>query len=613
MLANPGALAYAGLVIEVNMSRGPRPPRRPSDFLAAAMTRSLKLSPKRNKITIDRAVHVPMTDGTILLADHYSPVTPGPRPTVLMRTPYGRGWQMAMMARPFAERGYHVLLQSCRGTFGSGGAFTPAMDEAADGRDTVAWLREQDWFNGRLALAGPSYLAFAAWALALEPPSELTAMALYVSPHDLAAAGFGRGPFELFNLLLWTDLMAHQERHGSAGMIWRTMQADKRLASALDRMPIASTGASIGGDPVPWYDDWLAHPKSADPYWAGYSAAAALDQVAVPTLLVSGTHDFFVEQTMRQYQTLRQRGVTVALTLGPWNHMNADMGVAIRETLAWLDAYADGNGTARSPRRFPVHAWVSGADQWHELPDWPPAGTMPTTLHLRAGGRLTAAQPDDGEESVFTFDPANPTPSVGGRLMSMKTAGGQDNSSLERRPDILTFSTEPLENAAEVAGVPQVRLYLRSDNAHFDVFARLCDVSPDGRSENVTDQIFRSSPADVTPGDAQYIELALTDVSHVFRAGHRIRLQLAGGAHPRFSRNLGTDADPIRGLQMAPVTHHVQHNELYPSAIVLPVVPASVTPELDAGGLNGHVPDGRAAVEAQIASIHRAEEPSPGY
>ena len=561
------------------MNKGPRPPRRPADYLTAAMTRSLRLGPNRNKIAINRGVRVPMTDGVRLIADHYAPVVAGPRPTVLMRTPYGRGWQMAMMARPFAERGYHVLLQSCRGTFGSGGAFTPAVNEAADGRDTVAWLRKQDWFNGQLALTGPSYLAFAAWALAADPPPELTAMALYVSPHDLALAGFGRGPFELYNLLLWTDLMAHQERHSSARMVWRTMTADKRLAAALNRLPIASTGATIAGDAVPWYGDWLAHPDAADPYWAGYSAAAALGRVSVPTLLVTGTHDFFVEQTVRQYTALRQRGVTAALVVGPWTHMNVDMGVATREALAWLDAYADGNGAGRA-LRSPVHAWVSGAGQWRDLPDWPPAGTLPTTLHLQPGGGLTTARPDgDGEPTVFTYDPAHPTPSVGGRLMSMRTGGGQDNSALEQRADVLTFTTDPLDTAVDIAGIPMVQLHVRSDNRHFDIFARLCDVSPDGRCENLTDQIFRSSPADVTPGEIGYIELPLTDVSHVFRLGHRIRVQLSGGAHPRYSRNLGTDADAVHGTRMAPVTHRIEHSESYASAIVLPVLPAAVAPQ----------------------------------
>ena len=556
------------------MSSGPRPPRRPADFLAAAMGRQLRLGPKRNKITIDRGLKVPMRDGTILLADHYAPVTAEPRPTVLMRTPYGRGWEMAMMGRPFAERGYHLLLQSCRGTFGSGGTFTPGLDEAADGQDTVAWLREQDWFNGRLATAGPSYLAFTAWALALDPPPELAAMALYVSPHDLAAAGFGRGPFELFNLLLWTDLMAHQGRHGSARMMWRTMTADKRLAAAMDRLPLAATGSAIGGDAVPWYGDWLAHPQSADPYWAGYSATAALDRVTVPTLLVSGFHDFFAEQTMRQYQVLRQRGVTAGLTVGPWTHMNVDMGVAIRETLAWLDSFAAGNGAAPSPRPSRVRVWVSGAEQWKELPDWPPAGTVATTLHLRAGGRLTAEQPGDDDVSAFTYDPADPTPSVGGRVMSLRSGGSLDNSALEARGDVLTFTSEPLGSAVEVAGVPVVRLHASSDNAYFDVFARLCDVSPDGRSVNLTDQIFRSSPAEVTAGATWQVDIPLTDVAHVFSPGHRIRLQVSGGAHPRFARNLGTAADLVHGTQLALVTHQVLHSELCPSAIVLPVLTA---------------------------------------
>jgi hypothetical protein len=364
-------------------------------------------------------------------------------------------------------------------------------------------------------------------------------------------------------------------------MMWRTMTADKRLAPALDRLPVASTGSTLGGDAVPWYGDWLAHPDSGDPYWSGYNATAALDRVTVPTLLISGSHDFFVEQTMQQYQALRRRGVTAALTVGPWTHMNLDMGVAIRETLAWLDAHTGGNGVAGPSRRSPVRVWVSGTDQWKELPDWPPAGAVPTTFHLQAGGRLTGAQPNgDADATSFTYDPADPTPSVGGRLMSLRTGGSMDNSVLEARADVLTFRTDPLQAAMEIAGIPVVRLHLRSDNAYFDVFARLCDVSPDGRSANLTDQIFRSSPADVMPGEVWQLDIPLTDVSHVFLPGHRVQLQVSGGAHPRFSRNLGTDADLVHGTRKATVTHQVQHSAVSPSAIILPLVAADVAPPM---------------------------------
>jgi putative CocE/NonD family hydrolase len=563
------------------MSNQPRSPRRPADLIVTAMSRQLKLGPRRNKITVQRGVGVPMRDGTILQADHYAPAGAGSAPTVLMRCPYGRGWQMAMTARPYAERGYHVLLQSCRGTFGSGGAFTPARDEAADGQDTVAWLRQQPWFDGRLATAGPSYLAFTQWALALDPPPELFAMAVHISPHDLARAGFGQGPFELFNLLFWTDLMAHQEQHGAAAMMWRTMTSEKRLAPVMDRLPLAATGANLGGAPVPWYDDWLAHPDHGDPFWDTYSAAAALERVTVPTLLISGFHDFFVEQTMTQYQALRRREVPARLVVGPWTHMTIDMGLAVRETLAWLDQHSGGNGAARS-RQSAAAVWTSGAGpegagEWRELAAWPPAAVTEQTWFLRAGGRLDT-EPDDDASAVagsgpaattFRYDPADPTPSVGGRLMSLRSGGGQDNSALEARPDVVTFSSGPLTEPVEVAGVPVVRLQISSDNPRHDLFARLCDVGPDGKSVNLTDQIVRSDPGQVTPGEVREVVIPLTDVSHVFRAGHQIRLQLSGGAHPRFSRNLGTDDDLIHGTRTAPVTHQVQHAAPSGSALVL--------------------------------------------
>jgi uncharacterized protein len=572
------------------MSSGPRPPRRPSDLLTAAMTRQLKLGQKRNKITVERGARVPMRDGTILLADHYAPVGAAPRPTVLMRCPYGRGWQFAMMARPYAERGYHVVLQSTRGTFGSGGRFTPAADEAADGQDTVAWLRTQDWFNGRLATVGASYLAFAQWALALDPPPELFAMAVHISPHDLAAAGFGQGPFELYNLLMWSDLMAHQELHGTATMMWRTITTERRLATALNRLPLAQTAATIGGNGAPWYADWIANPDPSDPYWAGYSAAAALDLVTVPTLFISGFHDFFIEQTMRQYHALTARGVPVGLTVGPWNHMTLDMGVAIRETLDWLDAFADPAGPGVSPRPTAVRVWRSGAEAWGELAEWPPADAAGTDWYLCADGGLDAATPvlASADSTSFRYDPADPTPSVGGRIMSIRTGGSRDNTAVETRPDVLTFSTGPLAEPVEVAGVPRVRLYLSSDNAYHDIFVRLCDVDPQGISRNLTDQIVRPAPQDVPVGEVREVTVAMTDVAHVFLAGHRIRLQVSGGAHPRFARNLGLPLDLVHGIKTVPATHVVRHDSDCPSALNLPVVGAA-RPHADAASTAAHM------------------------
>jgi uncharacterized protein len=554
------------------MSTGPQQARA-LGALSTVTTRRWKLGPARNKVVVERGVPAPMRDGTVLLADHYAPVTSAPCPTVLLRGPYGRGVLHAMMALPYAERGYHVLLQSTRGTFGSGGTFRPYADEAADGQDTVGWLRQQDWFDGRLATIGSSYLAYTQWALALDPPPELRAMVVQLSPHDLGAACFGQGLFELYSRLKWSDLVAHQDDgDGALQRIWRTVSSDRRLAPALSRLPLQATADGIGGNGAPWYAEWLRHPDLSDPYWDSRRASAALDRVAVPTLLVSGYQDLFLEQTLRQYHALRRRGVPAALTIGPWTHLTMDTGLAARETLAWLDAFAAGNGP--TPRAQPVRAWTGGTGHWHDLPDWPPAGAVAQSWYLRGDGALTDSPPDTGRSmSTFRYDPLDPTPSVGGRITSYR-GGSRDNTELEARSDVLTFSTAALGAPVHVAGAPAVQLYVSCESGRADIFARLCDVDERGRSLNLTDQITRLGPADLAAGQPCCIELELPDASHVFRPGHRIRLQISGGAFPRYERNLGTGGDPATNTQAAVVVCNIAHDHLHPSAVTMPVLAA---------------------------------------
>jgi uncharacterized protein len=552
------------------MTAGPERPDRRSQLLHAAVSRRWKLGPARNKITVERDVPAAMRDGVVLLADHYAPEVPDQRPTVLLRCPYGRGLPFAAMAWPLAERGYHVLLQSTRGTSGSGGVFRPYADEAADGQDTVAWLRGQDWFDGRLSTAGSSYLGYVQWALALDPPPELRAMVVQIAPHDMGFSCFGHGPFELYNRLSWSAQMAHMdEQRGTARQVGSALGRDKRIASLLTRLPLSSTGEAVGGNEAPWYHEWLAHPDLSDGYWDARRAGLALENVGVPVLLLGGFHDLFFEQTMQQYRALRRRGLQTGLTVGPWTHLGVDVGLATRDTLAWLDAFVAGNGP--SPRSLPVRVWTSGAERWQEHPDWPPAGTEPITWYLRPDGELDESMPDAATSS-FRYDPADPTPSVGGRTLSA-TGGSQDNSALEARADVLIFSTSTLTRPVQVAGVPEVRLYLHCDGASAAIFARLCDVDERGRSRNLTDQIIRLAPEQLADAEVTSLRLPLPDVSHVFLPGHRIRLQISGGAFPRYARNLGTTADPVTGTQTAVVGYHIGHGHQQPSALTMPVRP----------------------------------------
>jgi putative CocE/NonD family hydrolase len=266
--------------------------------------------------------------------------------------------------------------------------------------------------------------------------------------------------------------------------------------------------------------------------------------------------------------------VDVALTVGPWAHLTLDNRVAAAESLTWLNTHLPVAGApAASWRRSPVRVYVTGARKWRDLPDWPPAGTTERTWYLAEDGGLADQPPSDPSSSTsFHYDPMNPTPSVGGRTLGRR-AGMRDNRHLEARDDVRTFTTRPLEEPVEVLGAVSVRLFVESDNPYSDVFVRLCDVDPKGRSLNVADRLVRLDPVDgeqPTAGERK-LDLALADTAHEFLAGHRIRLQVSGGAHPRFARNLGTGEPVGQATRGVGVTHRIGHNSGSPSSITLPV------------------------------------------
>jgi putative CocE/NonD family hydrolase len=546
--------------------------------IGRALGRAWSLPPRRNHVAVLRDVPVPMSDGTVLRADHYLPVTDRHAATVLVRSPYGRGFPYSLSsAQLIAERGFHVLLQSCRGTFGSGGDFDPMRREAADGQDTVAWLRGQDWFDGRLATYGLSYLGFAAWALALDPPPELVAAVIQVGPHDFSRAAYHHGAFDLQNFLGWSDMVAHQETTGALSSLWRMATADRRLRAALNGLPVTASGRNLLGTGAPWFEGWLEHPDLADPFWAPLQCGIALQRIGVPTLLVGGWQDLFLEQTLEQYQVLSGRGVPTGLLVGPWTHVEVATkgGAALAESLGWLDRYA-GPGVTRNgstpdgpPVDSSVRVWVGGKGDgtgWREVSGWPPAGPREQRWYLGPYGRLTAGVPaaTGAPPARFRYDPADPTPSVGGATMT-PSAGVRDNRALEARADVLVFTSEPLAGPVEILGEVAAELSVARDNPHADLFVRLCDVDEKGRSRNVCDGIVRLTATDPDDG---VVRISLLGAAHSFGPGHRIRLQVSGGAHPRFARNPGTGQVEARARDLVPTAYQI---DLGASALLLPV------------------------------------------
>ena len=238
---------------DANVAALPRPLSPAAAALGKMFSRAWSLPPQRNQVAVERDVQVPMSDGVVLLADHYLPVSVASAAAVLVRCPYGRTGPFALQnAQILAERGYHVLMQSCRGTFGSGGEFEPMRHEITDGQDTVAWLREQSWFDGRLATYGASYLGFVQWALAMDPPPELVAAIVHIGPHDFSRSAFRNGVFDLYNYIGWSDLVAHQESAGRLRALVRTATAERRLRPVLDRLPVAVGVRDLLGREPTW-------------------------------------------------------------------------------------------------------------------------------------------------------------------------------------------------------------------------------------------------------------------------------------------------------------------------------------------------------------------------
>jgi putative CocE/NonD family hydrolase len=541
-----------------------------------AVARTVPLPPPENGYRVIRGERIPMRDGAELVADHFIPVTATPRGTILIRASYGRGYPLPQFfGQPYAARGLHVIVQSVRGTYGSAGVFEPAINETNDGIDTVGWLREQPWFDGRLATIGGSYLALAQWALLQEPPPELKAAVIIMGPHDDSAA-WTTGSFTLQDCLSWSQGMAHQNE---AGPLRRRFQAllarEEKDDGETPAVPLDAAARAVLGDGAPWYESWLKHPDRDDPYWTPRRFTAALDRSQVPVLLINGWQDAFFDQTLEQYRRLRERDVEVALMVGPWTHarlLRQGIATFASEALQWLTTHLEDDPPPR--RRERVQIFVTGHG-WLTLTDWPPA-MAERSLYLQPGGALGEAPPPaDAEPSTFTFDPADPTPTVGGRVMA--PVGTQsDDVALAERADVLTFTGDPLPEDLYVIGRPVFKLVHSADNPHVDIFIRLVELDAAGLPTNVSDgfrRLPRAEPETTT------VTIELDAMAHRFRAGSRLRVLIAGGCYPRFAANPGTGEPLATACRLVPAAHRIHHGTGGACALVLPASDRPPTPE----------------------------------
>ncbi|QFG27550.1 CocE/NonD family hydrolase [Actinomadura sp. WMMB 499] len=518
-----------------------------------------------------------MRDGVTLLADRYIPAgAKEPPPTILVRTPYGRRGPAALAnGLLFVPFGFQLVAQSARGTFGSGGEFDPLGSERDDGLDTVRWLKRQPWFNGSFATYGASYLGYTAWATAAEAGPELKAMSLQVTASSFRDAAYVGGSFALESTLTWTNLTHQQQQR--LGLLTGPLLARRRVArAAASGRPLSELDVLTGGEEMRFYQDLLAAQATDNGYWDTRDFSGTVGEVAAPVNLLGGWFDVFLPWEVRDYLALRAAGQRPYLTIGPWWHTDPRHGiVSLRESLAWFRAHLLGDPSGLRPD--PVRVYVTGAREWRNYRDWPPPGMTQQRWHLHPGGGLGPDGPRRCRPSAYRFDPEHPTPALGGPTL-LGSSRPVDNRPLERRHDVLVFTSPPLDRDMDVIGPLAADLFVRSDRAHTDFVVRLCDVGPDGASRNVCEGGLRLPAAADKPVGTHGIRRIAVDLwptGHRFRRGHRVRLHVTSGAHPKVAANPGTGEPLGTAREMVAAHQEVFHDPDHPSAIILPIVEAS--------------------------------------
>jgi putative CocE/NonD family hydrolase len=537
-------------------------------------------------VAVDRDLPMLAEAGVILLADRWYPegVDPTTLPVVLLRSPYGRR-QLGLVGRVMAERGYQVVIQSCRGTFGSGGIWNAFRHEEADGHAALAWLHEQPWWSGQVATWGSSYLGLTQWAVVGQPPDTLKAVNLHVTAsrfRDIVV--YPGGSFSLETGATWLFLLAHQEAKLPQFIKAQLHLRRGALTPAFTTLPLTEADRASLGQTVDFYQDWLAHAPHGDAWWDTVDFSQKLADVP-PANLVGGWYDIFLPAQVDDFVALRDMGRDAELTIGPWTHGSLPgLGESLRGGLRWFDVHLKGRADRRP--RWPVNLYVMGRGRWVGLKEWPPPAVV-QRWHLHGGGALDRVAPVASEPDRYRYDPADPTPGIGGASLNAANAGPKDQAGRESRADVLTWTGDPLSAGMTVAGPLEAEVWLRSSSDFTDVFVRLCRVDRRGHSTNLSDGILRiETDGDGgirSAGSAQWgtaergedgiirVRLRMWPTAVRLRRRERLRVQISAGAHPLFVRNLGGGEPLGSGTRAVPVTHEIFHDPEHPSGVDLPM------------------------------------------
>jgi uncharacterized protein len=525
---------------------------------------------------------IPMRDGVRLVADLYHPDTEQARPVIAERTPYGAG-ALAPLGECYAARGYCFAAVDVRGRYRSEGVWEPLRDEENDSFDTLAWLLRHPRCDGRLGTRGHSYSASNQFFAAPQLARNIRAMVSHAGPGDaFENVPFHGGAYDLDDLLwAWTQ----------TGPTSLDEDPDTEQLATIREMlqlrPLIEADVRLGLR-VPHIREWMRHWRYDD-YWHQRSWTSRISAMhdAIPTMHVSGWWDTNGRGSVLGYAAFGGRGQR--LVIGPWDHgmqapdLSALPGpeqalvhrAALREVfndeLQWFDRHLAGD--AHQPPGAEV--FLTGAWGWAELDAWP-LHPPRTAFCLGVDGSLSPGRKVPCGRREYVFDPRNPTPaSCPGSpwdLAPYDTSG-------DARSDVLIYRSAPLPGERLVLGDAHAELFASTTARDTDWVVRLCDEYPDGRSIYIRDGVLRARfrngfacPVPVRSAAVERYQVDLWHLGHLFRKGHRIRVEIASSARWRWDVNPGDGGDLATSTAEVVATQNIWHGGTTPSTVFLPVV-----------------------------------------
>jgi len=544
-------------------------------------------------VSTEYGVGVKMRDGVTLRADVFRPKAEGSFPVLLQRTPYNRVGE-AQSAAMLASHGYIVVTQDTRGRYASEGEFYPFLNESQDGYDSVEWAAALPGSNGKVGMFGGSYVGATQMLAAMAKPPHLAAIFPYVTGSEYYNGWtYQNGALMQWFTSSWSGLL-------STDTLRRRVEGTLNPKAWVQPLPVSSyqmldmpSAVSL----TPYFQDWVKHERN-DEYWRRWRVSDHYPEMNVKALHAGGWHDIFLKGSIQNYTGMRaasQAREGQRLLLGPWAHAETTsagkvgdvvFGKAAVEDLDevawhWFD-YALKDVQNEYATGAPVKIFVMGENAWREEREFPLARTKYEEFYLSKGSLRTAAPTAEAPQK-YEYDPANPVPTIGGRLCCADKqipAGPADQRPNEKRPDVLVFSTEPLTQDVEVTGFVKLKLFASSSAVDTDFTALLADVEPSGYARLLTDGIVRGRYRNSTdkaeplePGKVYEFEIDLWATSNVFKAGHQIRLYVSSSNFPRFDRNLNTGEAIASGTRAVRARQTIYHDAQHPSRLVLPVIP----------------------------------------